>query len=195
MPHHRLTRILLAAACTTAALAGCATSTPADTNPDTTHTTTSSSEDPFAIPQPLNLAAITNPCHLLTQQQTTTLNAGPPQPNGKSAWGEQQCKWRNQQMTISIAPNTQQSQGLEYTAFTNTEDGKPTHRIEDYPAVYGIGKTDLRCSTSVGVTRKNSFYVSFTVGTEGRGNPEYSDPCAMSDKIAGMVLDNLPPAQ
>ncbi|WP_211212940.1 DUF3558 domain-containing protein [Actinopolyspora mortivallis] len=190
MTHQHLTRLLLAAACI-AALAGCATNTPANTDPNTTSTTTK--EDPFAIPKPLNLAAIKDPCDLLTKQQIHQLDAGAPQPDGKSAWGQQQCKWRNQQMTISIAPDTQQKQGIEYTAFTNTEDGKPTHKVDEYPAVHGIGKTNIRCSTSVGVTEKYTFYVSFTVGTEGRGNPEYSDPCAMSDKIAGMVLDNLPP--
>ncbi|WP_019852672.1 DUF3558 family protein [Actinopolyspora mortivallis] len=91
MTHHRLTRILLATACA-AVLAGCATNTPANTDPNTTSTTTK--EDPFAIPKPLDLAAV-DPCELLTDQQIHQLDAGAPHPDGKSPWGQQRCKWRN----------------------------------------------------------------------------------------------------
>ncbi|PRW64456.1 hypothetical protein CEP50_05145 [Actinopolyspora mortivallis] len=172
-------------------MAGCATSTPADTNPDTTHTTTSSSEDPFAIPQPLNLAAITNPCHLLTQQQTTTLNAGPPQPGNKSAWGQKTCEWNNEKFNIRSAPDTKQKEGIKYAAFTNTEDGKPTHYIEGYPAVHSF-PGELSCATFVGTSKTDVVSASFTVNTDGRENPQYQKPCDMSDKIAKMMLENIP---
>ncbi len=94
-------------------------------------------------------------------------------------------------MTINIAPDTVQGQGTKTSAFNYTDDGNPTHDIEGYPAVNG-GKNDLRCGTFVGTSKTYVVSVDFTVGTEGRGDPECSDPCAMSDKIAGMVLDNLP---
>ncbi|MBA8827031.1 hypothetical protein FHX42_004415 [Saccharopolyspora lacisalsi] len=92
-----------------------------------------------------------------------------------------------------MAPDTVQGQGIRTAAFNNSEDGKPTHRVQGYPAVHG-GKNDLRCGTFVGTSKTDVFYVSFTVGSDGRGDPEYADPCAMSDRIAGMVLENLPPA-
>ncbi|PRW64701.1 hypothetical protein CEP50_03915 [Actinopolyspora mortivallis] len=149
------------------------------------------SGDPFAVPRALDLSAVSDPCELLTQQQVQRLGAGRSQADGKSPWGEDQCRWRNQRMNFSIAPDTTQPEGLEFAAFTNTEDGKPTHEVNGYPAV-SPKATDLTCTTFVGVSKRDVVSVSYTVGTDGRNDPRYSEPCAMSDRIAGMVLDNLP---
>jgi hypothetical protein len=97
-------------------------------------------------------------------------------------------------LSLNISPDTVQGQGLRYAAKIYGDDqGKPTAQVNGYPALH-IGRGDISCSTGVGVNDVQMFLVQFTTGSEGRGNPEYADPCAMADKIAGMVLENLPPA-
>ncbi|PRW64326.1 DUF3558 domain-containing protein [Actinopolyspora mortivallis] len=194
MPHHRLTQILLAAACA-AALAGCnADSNDTPITPSNRENNNHQKNDPFSPEKPVKLGAISDPCKLLNSDQIEALGAGKPNPSGKSPWGQKKCEWRNDKYSISISPDTKQGHGLRSTArIYGDENSEPDTEIRGYPAIHG-GKTDLRCSVSVGTSNKDMFTLHFNVGTKGRDNPEYSDPCAMSDKIAGMVLDNLPPA-
>ncbi|WP_019855080.1 DUF3558 family protein [Actinopolyspora mortivallis] len=150
------------------------------------------SGDPFAVPEALDLSAAFGPCELLTRRQVERLGAGRPQPDGESAWGQEQCRWKNESFSVVLAPDTTQKQGLKFAAYTSTADGEPTHEVKEYPAVHGNGKTETRCSTIVGTSREDVIYVSFAIGTDGRDDPEYARPCAMSDRIAGMMLENLP---
>ncbi|MEU5845571.1 DUF3558 domain-containing protein [Saccharopolyspora shandongensis] len=173
--------------------AGCSTNMPTDPQPTTGSQTTSAANDPFHIDKPRNLAAISDPCKLLTPQQLQELSAGPPETD-KSEWGQAACRWSNQQLAIKVSPDTVQQQGLAYTAkIYGDSSGKPTAQVAGYPAVHG-GTNDLRCNVFVGTSEKQVLSVSFSTGSQGRGNPEYADPCAMGDKVAGMVLENLPPA-
>lgn len=176
-------------------LASCAGPGTGSPEPTTGGETSSSAapKGPFSIPKPLNLAAISDPCKLLTPQQVQQLGAASPTPGEKSQWGQSTCLWDNEQLRIRVAPDTVQGQGIRTAAFTNSETGKPTHRVGGYPAVNSFAN-DLSCGTFVGTSKTDVVSVSFTVGSDGRGNPEYADPCAVSDKIAGMVLENLPPA-
>ncbi|MER7014736.1 DUF3558 domain-containing protein [Saccharopolyspora sp. NPDC000359] len=148
--------------------------------------------DPFRIERPKNLRAISDPCQLLSPQQRdqlASLPAGVPEP---TPWGQQACRWRNQQLTVSISPDTVQGQGLRYTAKV-VADGEPTAAVAGYPALhYGISSGS--CGTFVGTSDTELVLVSFQAGSEGRNNPEYANPCVVSDKIAEMVLANLPPA-
>lgn len=188
--HTTRTPLALGAALLVLGLAGCATSgTP---EPTPSQETSTSANDAFHIEQPRNLAAVSDPCQLLTSAQVQQLSAGPTAP-GQSEWGQASCTWRNQQLRIDLSPDTVQNQGLEYTAKIWSDDGKPTGQVGGYPLVHG-GINDIRCSTTVGVSDTQTLTVHFTTGSEGRGNPEYADPCAVADKIAGMVLENLPPA-
>ncbi|MDR7302854.1 DUF3558 domain-containing protein [Haloactinomyces albus] len=183
-----------AAAVLAAGVASCAGPGAETPEPTTgSETSPSATKSPFSISQPKDLAAISDPCRLLTPQQVQQLGAGEPQPDGKSPWGQAQCLWDSQKLAISVSPDTVQGQGIRTAAFNNSESGKPTHRVRGYPAVHSY-PSDISCGTFVGTSKTDVVSVSFTVGSAGRGAPEYADPCAMSDKIAGMVLENLPPA-
>ncbi|MFI0465974.1 DUF3558 domain-containing protein [Saccharopolyspora sp. 5N102] len=189
----RTTTLAAAASLFVLALASCSSSTPGDPEPTTSGHTTSTASDPLHISQPRNLKAISDPCRLLTSSQLQQLNAGAAQP-GQSQWGQASCSWRNQQLRIDVSPDTVQGQGIKYTAkIYGDGQGKPNAEVKDFPAVH-FGKSEIFCTAAVGVSDTEQFLVNFTVGTDGRINPEYADPCAMADKIAGIVLENLPPA-
>ncbi|QIZ34296.1 DUF3558 domain-containing protein [Saccharopolyspora sp. ASAGF58] len=187
------TRTTFAAATSLLVLGLAACTAPGTPEPAPSSETNSAANDPFHIEQPKNLAAVSEPCQLLTSAQAQQLGAGSPEPDS-SEWGQGACKWRNQQFSTKVAPDTAQGQGLRWAAKIDGDDqGNPNVRVNGYPAVHG-GISGIRCSTTVGVSDTQALMVHFTTGSEGRGNPEYTDPCAMSDKIAGMVLENIPPA-
>ncbi|MBB5159616.1 DUF3558 domain-containing protein [Saccharopolyspora phatthalungensis] len=172
-------------------LAGCSSPTPGAPEPTTGGETTSAANDPFRIDQPKNLKAISDPCQLLNPQQLQELGASNSEP-GKSQWGQDQCTWRNQLLRVNVAPDTVQGQGLRYTSKI-VADGKPTAEVAGYPAVhYGISSGS--CGTYVGTSDKELFLVYFQTGSEGRNKPEIAEPCAAADRIAGMVISNLPSA-
>lgn len=173
-------------------LAGCVSATPGQPVPSSVGQTTSVQDDPFRIDKPKRLNAISDPCQLLAPEQLSELGASSPAP-GRTPWGQQSCRWNNDQLSLNIAPDTVQRQGLKYTAkIFGDERGNPTAEIEGYPAVHA-GVNDLACTTAVGVSETEMFNVQFTAGSEGRHNPAFSDPCAVADRIASMVLANLPP--
>ncbi|MGW1679276.1 DUF3558 domain-containing protein [Saccharopolyspora sp. NPDC002376] len=151
---------------------------------------TTVANDPFRIDQPKELNAIQDPCRLLNPQQRELLAALPTGATEPTPWGQQACLWRNQRITVSVAPNTVQRDGLRYAAKV-VADGEPTAQVAGYPAVHD-GVSSGACGTVVGTSDTAVVLVSFQVGPEGRGNPDYADPCAMSDRIAEMVLSNLP---
>ncbi|GAA4621413.1 hypothetical protein GCM10023108_54260 [Saccharopolyspora hordei] len=70
------------------------------------------------------------------------------------------------------------------------ETGRERQRLPGGPLRGDRGS----CATIVGTSDTETFLVNYQIGSEGRGNPEYENPCGMADKIAGMVLENLPPA-
>ncbi|MDA3648722.1 DUF3558 domain-containing protein [Saccharopolyspora indica] len=146
--------------------------------------------DPFHIDQPKSLKTISDPCQLLNPQQLKQLASLPTGVPEESLWDQQACRWRNRQLTVSISPDTTQGLGLKNTA-KNVSDGVPTGEVSGYPVVH-YGQSAGSCGTYVGTSATELLLVSFQVGADGRSNPEYADPCAMSDKITDMVLSNLP---
>jgi uncharacterized protein DUF3558 len=171
-------------------LAGCSSPTSGEPEPTTGGETTSEANDPFHIDQPKNLKAISDPCQLLNPQQLQELGAGPPKPE-QSQWRQTSCTWRNQLLSINVAPDTVQGQGLRYTTKI-VADGEPTAEVAGYPAVhYGISSGS--CGTYVGTSDTELFLVYFQMGTEDFKKSGFADPCAAADKIAGMVISNLPP--
>ncbi|GAA4611113.1 DUF3558 domain-containing protein [Saccharopolyspora hordei] len=154
--------------------------------------TSTAANDPFNIDQPKNLAAVSAPCQLLSQNQLQELSAGQAEP-GESEWGQENCRWSNQLFAVNISPDTVQGQGISWMAKTAGDNGKPDANVNGYPAVH-YAETRGSCATIVGTSDTETFLVNYQIGSEGRGNPEYENPCGMADKIAGMVLENLPPA-
>lgn len=189
--HTTRTTLIIATSAIALGLAGCAT--PGTPDPAPSPETSTAANDPFHIEKPKNLAAVSDPCQLLTSEQIQQVNAGPAEPD-RSEWGQSACRWSNQQFSTKVAPDTVQGIGIRWAAKIDGDDqGNPNARVSGYPAVHG-GARELFCSTTVGVSDTQTLTVHFTTGSEGRANPEYADPCGMADKIAGMVLENLPPA-
>ncbi|MGW1682614.1 DUF3558 domain-containing protein [Saccharopolyspora sp. NPDC002376] len=172
-------------------VAGCSAPTPGEAEP-TTGGETSAANDPFQIDQPKNLKAVSDPCQLLNPQQLQELGAGDDPKPGESQWKQSECTWQSRQLTVTVSPDTIQGQGLKYTAKI-VADGKPTAEVAGYPAVH-YGATSDSCGAYVGTADTELLYIDFSVGPDGRNNPKFSDPCAAADKIAGMVLENLPAA-
>ncbi|WP_421671896.1 DUF3558 family protein [Saccharopolyspora spinosa] len=178
----------------TLGLAGCSSPTPGTPEPTNGGETTSAANDPFQIGQPKNLKAVSEPCQLLTPQQLQQLGATTEGKPAQAQWGQTNCAWDNEQLTLQVSPDTVQGQGIRYIAkIAGDDNGNPTAKIDGYPAVHE-GKSSGSCGTYVGVSDKEMVLVHFGVGSEGRSNPEFTDPCATADKIAGMVISNLPPA-
>ncbi|PKW19245.1 DUF3558 domain-containing protein [Saccharopolyspora spinosa] len=190
--HTTRATLAVTASLLTVGLAGCA-APPGTPEPTANGEATSAARDPLHIDKPKSLRAIADPCQLLTPAQLQHLNAGTPE-SGQSQWGQAECTWRNQQLRINIAPDTVQGQGLRWMAKTAGDgNGNPNAEVNGYPAVhYGISSGS--CGTYVGTSDKELFLVNFQTGSEGKGNPEYADPCAMADRIAGLVLENVPSA-
>ncbi|MGW3471131.1 DUF3558 domain-containing protein [Saccharopolyspora sp. NPDC000995] len=182
------TTLIIATSAIALGLASCAT--PGTPEPTPSPETSAAANDPFHIEKPKNLAAVSDPCQLLNQDQIGQLGAGQPEP-GQAEWGQGTCKWTSQLLTLEVAPDTVQGQGIKWMAKTAGDSGKPDGNVSGYPAVH-IGETSGSCGTYVGTSDTELFLVNYQIGSEGRGNPEY--PCGMADKIAGMVLENLPPA-
>ncbi|GAA4860512.1 DUF3558 domain-containing protein [Saccharopolyspora rosea] len=192
------TRVLAASAALMAfGLASCTASVsgtpqPSSAPPPSLVPSPAGKSDPLHIEHPKKLAAFSDPCQLLSPEQLAQLNAGQAAA-AQSEWGQAACKWRNQLFTLKVSPDTLQQQGLRWVAMTAGAGGKPDVEVSGYPAVhYGISSGS--CGTYVGTSDKELFLVYFQTGSEGQGKPEYADPCAVADRIAGMVLENLPPA-
>lgn len=175
-------------------LAGCSSTTPGEPEPTSAGESTSAASDPFHIDRPKNLKAISDPCQLLTPQQLQELGAATSGQHEQSQWGQPGCLWRNQNLSVNVAPDTVQRQGLRYTAkIVGDDNGNPTAAVDGYPALH-YGATSGSCGTYVGTSDQELFFVSFQRGSEGRNNPEYADPCRVADRVAGMVISNLPDA-
>ncbi|GAA2789872.1 DUF3558 domain-containing protein [Saccharopolyspora taberi] len=188
--------VLVAAGLVALGSTGCATvvSGVPDPAPVPAGATSQAADDPLHIDHPKNLKAFPDPCQLLSVEQLQQLKAAITGEPDQSEWGQPKCTWRNQQFSATVAPDTVQGDGLRWESkIHGDEQGNPTAEVSGYPAVHG-GTSDIRCSTIVGVSDADALTVHFTTGSDGRGNPEYAAPCAMSDKITGLVLANLPPA-
>lgn len=189
-------RTTLAAATSLAALglAGCAI--PADTSsqpeqqPSHAQTPGTTKNAAPPIPQPKNLRAVKDPCSLITPQQIQQLGeTAQPEP-AESGWGGPACTWSGDQFAVTVTPDTQLGMGPEqmYAAAKSVGDFHPT-TLQDYPALHKNDQS-LLCRTEVAVSKDSSFSVDFT--RYGGDAPAMQDSCGYADKIAGVVLENIP---
>ncbi|WP_253670450.1 DUF3558 domain-containing protein, partial [Streptoalloteichus tenebrarius] len=141
------------------------------------------------VTSPKNLKAIADPCQLLTPQQLQEIGASDPRPD-KTQTGEPACIWQNDNLRIRLVPYTTQGMDSVYAnraRFDNSEEST----INGHPGIR-FNKVGMSCGVYVGVADKQVF--SADVGVRRDVKPEYKDRCAFAEKVAGMVLSNLPPA-
>jgi Protein of unknown function (DUF3558) len=174
-------------------LTACSQTAPGAATSATTASSTASSAG-SAVPKvasPKNLKGV-DPCQLLTTQQLQALNAtARSQPRrDKSVWGEASCMWENDDVTVSLSPDTTHGKGIEQTYLSkgNYSFFQPT-TVDDYPAVL-VDKQSVSCGMFLGVS--DSQELSLTVVVTGKTNPDYGSPCAFAPKVAGAALKNVP---
>ncbi|MFB9428202.1 DUF3558 domain-containing protein [Streptoalloteichus tenebrarius] len=141
------------------------------------------------VATPKNLKAIADPCQLLAPQQLQELGASNPSTK-QSPWGEKYCDWLNDNLGVAVAPDTTQGRGLANLYANRKADSEET-TIHGHPGLR-YNKAGMSCALGVGVSDTQAFTVSLTVRRDAK--PEYKDRCAFAEKVAGMVLSNLPPA-
>ncbi|MFB9428203.1 DUF3558 domain-containing protein [Streptoalloteichus tenebrarius] len=185
-----LSSVVMATAACTSTTSG-QPSTPTSAEISAATSTAATDNGAPKVTSPKNLKAITDPCQLLTPQQLQELGASGPRPD-KSKWGEASCTWRNDNLNLNVAPDTTQGQGMAAVYahrkdFSNSEktsvNGHPGLRVEKF------SKT---CGLYVGTSDTQLLLVDVAVLRDVK--PEYRDHCAFIEKVAGMVLSNLPPA-
>ena len=190
-----LRRPLVAVACLVlaVALAGCASPTAGQasraTNPSNSATASAANGDVPKVANPKNLKAIGDPCQLLTSQQLQELGASDPHMD-KSLWGEQTCYWINDNLRVLLAPDTVQGHGLA-VVWAKNKDKPESERttVNGHPALR-TDKLSMSCGLWVGVSDTQVLSVDVIVRRDVR--PEYKDRCVFAEKVAGMVLSNLP---
>ncbi len=142
------------------------------------------------IPQPKNLRAVNDPCSLITEQQIRQLGeTATPEPT-EAGWDGPACKWSGDQFAVSVVPNTRFDTGPDrmYAVAKSAGDFQPT-TVQGYPALHKNNQS-LLCRTEVAVSKDSSFSVDFT--RFGGDAPAMQDSCGYADKIAGVVLGNIP---
>lgn len=174
-------------------IAGCSDATAGSPVPQTRVSTPTVTESEGLAPpveNPKDLRGIGS-CELLTAVQKTELAITTPGETRTTEWGEEECDWQNSDLSVAVAPATKLG-GLDqayrsrenFDNFAESDvDGHPTVRVN----VFSAG-----CSLFVGVADDQALFVDF-VRVTGK-DPAYRDPCGFAEKIAGMVLSNLPAA-
>ncbi|SHH01208.1 DUF3558 domain-containing protein [Streptoalloteichus hindustanus] len=141
------------------------------------------------VTKPKNLKAIADACQLLSPQQLQELGASQPRPD-KSPWGEGTCTWRNDNLNVHLAPDTTQGKGLAI-AYANRRNNSEATTVNGHPGLRS-GKESMSCGLWIGASDTQALSISLTVLRDVK--PEYKDRCAFAEKVAGMVLSNLPAA-
>ncbi|MCP2262471.1 Protein of unknown function (DUF3558) [Streptoalloteichus tenebrarius] len=186
----RFSPSILCLAAAAMVMAGCTSTTPGQASTSTgSQSSAATGNGAPKVTNPKNLKAIADPCQLLTPQQLQEIGASESRP-GKSPWGEESCTWRNDNLNLAIAPDTTQNQGLSILYANKKSDSEET-TVNGHPSLR-YNKEGRSCALGVGVSDTQTFSISMTVLRDVK--PEYKDRCAFAEKVAGMVLSNLPPA-
>ena len=188
-----LRRLSVAVACLLAlgvTSTGCTSTTPgrATAAAVSSSGSTASSGVPRVV-NPKNLKDVADPCQLITSQQLQELGASDPRP-GKTESGVPKCNWKNDNLAMTLT--TYGAQGLDSVyAQRNRFGNSQETTVSGYPGLR-IASFSMSCGVYVGVAETQVFLADVIVFREVR--PEYKDRCMFAEKVAGMVLSNLPAA-
>ncbi|MCP2259161.1 Protein of unknown function (DUF3558) [Streptoalloteichus tenebrarius] len=139
------------------------------------------------VANPKNVGAVADPCQLVTPQQLQELGASEPRPDKTQAGGPA-CIWKNDNLRIRLVPYLNQGMGAVYANRVRFDNSAETV-VSGYPGLR-FNQVSLSCGVYVGVADNQVFSADVTVFREVR--PEYKDRCVFAEKVAGMVLSNLP---
>ena len=171
--------------------------TEATTSAATTRSETARGEAPPITGPELDLRRyVDKPCELLTSAQEEQLGLHPGVPDESSKTPE--CDWkpvdRADGTRFMLGIRTDIEGGLDgvYRVKNNYDYFQPAGPIGGYPAVnVDITSTADRgaCTTMVGVMKDLVFDVSVFVNDQN--SPDYKKPCAVADRFAELVVQNL----
>jgi Protein of unknown function (DUF3558) len=184
-------------ACVVAAgfLVACSQQTPGDGSPTPSSSPSTPGSSASGAPKVANPKNLKNvpACQLLSSSQLQDLGATAAPKTSKSLWGEDECQWINDDISIYLSPDTTQDKGLAIV-YANMAGSSSFQQltVSGYPAVR-TEKQDISCSISIGTSDTQLFMVDLTVTGVKRAN--HDDPCALSEKVAADVLSNLPAGQ
>ncbi len=183
---------LAAAALAVTATAACSPSSSGTPEPTGRAPATSQTTKPGpTIDSPKNLQAVTDSCELLTQQQLDQLGMQAEPERKESMLGIPSCDWSGDDFAMTIAPDTRTG-GIDQLYKSNTPgQGFQKSQVKGYPAAW-IDKQSILCRVEVGVSKDSKFSVSWTSYQSDPAKPV--KPCESGEKIAAMVLQNIPDA-
>lgn len=163
-----------------------------DPQPSGEASATKSASNGSKIPfdNPKDLSAVKKSCDLLTQEQLDELGMAAEPSQTEAIVGIAPCNWDGDKFAMSLAPDTS-SGGIRdfYQQYGGTKQMTKT-TVKGYPAGW-IDKTDITCRVEVGVAKGAKFAVNYTAYGPDR---HQSEPCKQGEKIAAMVLKNIPDA-
>ena len=140
---------------------------------------------------------VDKPCELLTSEQEAELGLRPGVP-GESVLKAPKCDWKpvdssdGTRFILSISTHLEDGLNSIYRNKNNYDYFQPAEAIEGYPAVHvNITSTVDRgdCTVMVGVMKDLVFDVGVFVNDQN--SPDYKNPCAVADKFAELVVQNL----
>jgi hypothetical protein len=168
------------------------TATPPPTT-DASTATSSTQPDPAgaAIADPKRIKGL-DPCQLLTPSQMADLGVSGAPRRDNAVWGDPECDWHNDALGLTIIPETTLGTGISGSYVTDAgTPGFQKIQVNGYPATV-TNKYSISCRVYVGVSVAQEFGVDFT--RLGGTRSDYMDPCGFAEKVAGLVLGNLPAA-
>ena len=192
-PMGKLIAFVVVGGLAAALVASCSQQEPG--SPSSTTTTQSQGGGSATAPpvgSPKNLKA-RSACQLLTAAQLSDLGATASPSPDTSVWGEGNCKWISDEVSLYISPDTTRGKGLS-GVYSNVSGsaGFESLTVAGYPAAR-TGSESNECAIAVGTSNTQVFLIDLTLFGSRRANKE--DPCALAQKVGADVLSNLPAGQ
>lgn len=144
------------------------------------------------IKNPKILKSVDDTCQLLTPDQVDQLGAQGETNTETTPWGEKNCKWSNEKVSVTLSKNTVSGKG-----FSRIEERKDNFAnfdrttVKGYPAARINSKGNL-CVVGMGISSESTLSVS--VSKYNSTDPQHDDPCAFAEKVAAEALKNIPDA-
>lgn len=156
-------------------------------------TSESAGADPeVSFENPKNLAAVTDACDLLTGRQLEQLGMKDEPEHKKATLGIAPCGWDGHAFGLSLTPDTKSGGMAKLYRTDGYGKGHERSEVSGYPAAW-VERTDITCRVEVGVAESMKVGVSY-VAYVTNAEADQVEPCEEGEKIAAMVLKNIPDA-
>lgn len=179
---------MLAALFALAALAGCSDKSGGSAKPETTSTSTNTTDSSGTPSGPeLSLAKfLQNPCDVLTPAQTASLGKFKEPASRKSPLGPS-CRWASQDSTVGSSISVSLGDGQEYDSLLSNSRKSPVFKEVKVDGLRAFSSDDTDgtegCSTFVETGKQSTVVVQTHVSDK--------KPCEFAEKVAAVVITTL----